>query len=114
MKIASITVFPLTSERPELKVGKPIHPPWWGYDQALVRVDTDEGLFGWNTAVGLAADLQLAASKPDAPYVDGILVEPFRLDDDGMLSTPDRPGRGIELDMDAVRARGEGAAEWGE
>ena len=79
---------------------------WWGYDQALVRVDTEEGLFGWGTAVGLAADLQLAASKPDATYVDGNLVEPFRLDDDGMPPIPDHPGRGIELDMDAVKARG--------
>ena len=50
MKIASITVFPLTSERPELKVGKSIHPSWWGYDQALVRVGTDEGIFGRGTA----------------------------------------------------------------
>ena len=78
---------------------------------------------GWNTAVGLAADLQLAASMPDAkyvefwypaPYVDGILVEPFSLDEDGMLPIPDRPGLGIELDMEAVKARGAGAEDWGE
>ena len=51
MKIAFITVYPLTSERPELKVGKPI---------------------------------------------------------------PDRPGLGIELDIDALKARSEGTEEWGE
>ena len=44
-----------------------------------------------------------------APYVDGILVEPFRLDEDGMLPIPDRPGLGIELNMEAVEARGTGA-----
>ena len=31
-----------------------------------------------------------------------------------MLSIADRPGLGIELDMDAVKARGAGADEWGE
>jgi L-alanine-DL-glutamate epimerase-like enolase superfamily enzyme len=50
LKISAITVLPLTSERPELKVGNPIHPSWWGYDQALVKVDIDEGISGWGTA----------------------------------------------------------------
>jgi L-alanine-DL-glutamate epimerase-like enolase superfamily enzyme len=77
---------------------------------------------GWNTAVGLAADLQLAASMPDskyvefwypAPYVDGILVNPFMLNSDGLLDIPDRPGLGIELDEEAIRERGAGADEYG-
>ncbi len=50
MKISSITVYPLTSEPPEPKVGKLI---------------------------------------------------------------PDRPGLGIELNMEAVKARGEGTEQWG-
>ena len=63
---------------------------------------------GWNTALGLAADLQLAAAFPDcdlvefiggSPYVDGITAEPFRLDDDGFLEIPDRPGLGVAIDM---------------
>jgi L-alanine-DL-glutamate epimerase-like enolase superfamily enzyme len=66
---------------------------------------------GWNTAIGLAADLHLAAALPvakyveyltPAPYIDEILVEPFRLDADGLLTIPDRPGLGIELNPDAL------------
>ena len=62
---------------------------------------------GWNTALGLAADLQMAAAFPDAdlvefiggsPYVDGILLEPFALDVDGHLPIPERPGLGVALD----------------
>jgi L-alanine-DL-glutamate epimerase-like enolase superfamily enzyme len=66
---------------------------------------------GWNTALGLAADLQLASafSETDfveyltgSPYIDEIVAQPWQLDEDGMLAIPDRPGLGIELDMDAV------------
>ncbi|MCA9205791.1 MAG: mandelate racemase/muconate lactonizing enzyme family protein, partial [Planctomycetales bacterium] len=66
---------------------------------------------GWNTAVGLAADLHLAAAMPvaryvefltPAPYIDSLLVEPFQLDANGYLTIPDRPGLGIELDRDAL------------
>ena len=62
---------------------------------------------GWNTALGVAADLQLSSAFPDAdlvefiggsPYVDGILERPFELDPHGYLSIPDRPGLGVELD----------------
>ena len=56
---------------------------------------------GWNTALGLAADLQLAAAFPDAdlvefiggsPYVDGILAEPFALDEEASLKFRTGPG----------------------
>jgi L-alanine-DL-glutamate epimerase-like enolase superfamily enzyme len=66
---------------------------------------------GWNTAVGLAADLQLASAFADtdlveyitgSPYVDKIVAQPWQLDEDGMLSIPDAPGLGLTLDMDAV------------
>lgn len=66
---------------------------------------------GWNTALGLAADLQLASAIHDSdlveyiggsPYVDGILKQPFALDADGYLQIPDRPGLGVELDPDKV------------
>ncbi len=66
---------------------------------------------GWNTAVGLAADLHLASAFPDAdlveyiagsPYVDEITVNRWRLDDDGMLPIPAAPGLGIDLDPAAV------------
>jgi L-alanine-DL-glutamate epimerase-like enolase superfamily enzyme len=66
---------------------------------------------GWNTALGVAADLQMATAFPNvdlvefiggSPYVDGILREPFALDADGMLPIPDRPGLGVELDPEGV------------
>jgi L-alanine-DL-glutamate epimerase-like enolase superfamily enzyme len=62
---------------------------------------------GWNTALGVAADLQMAAAFSDAdlvefiggsPYVDGITVAPFKLDKQGWLTIPDRPGLGVEID----------------
>jgi D-galactarolactone cycloisomerase len=73
---------------------------------------------GWNTAVGLAADLQLAAALPGtelveyktgSPYIDALAVEPPALDADGMLAIPDEPGLGIVLDPDAVARYTSGA-----
>ena len=66
---------------------------------------------GWNTAVGLAADLQLASALYDtdlveyligSPYVDEIAAGGWQLDEDGMLAIPDAPGLGLTLDTDAV------------
>jgi D-galactarolactone cycloisomerase len=66
---------------------------------------------GWNTALGLAADLQLASAMPGcdlveyiggSAYVDGLLAEPFTLDDDGCLAIPERPGLGLTLDPEKV------------
>jgi L-alanine-DL-glutamate epimerase-like enolase superfamily enzyme len=73
---------------------------------------------GWNTAVGLAADLQLASAfagtdlveyLTGSPYVDSIAAGGWQLDADGMLPIPERPGLGVELDKDALRryTRGE-------
>ena len=73
---------------------------------------------GWNTAVGLAADLQLASAFSDtdlveyligSPYVDELAAGGWRLDADGMLPIPDKPGLGLELDRKAVArySRGE-------
>ncbi|MDE2724604.1 MAG: mandelate racemase/muconate lactonizing enzyme family protein, partial [Gemmatimonadota bacterium] len=67
---------------------------------------------GWNTAIGLLADLHLAAAHPIArwveyitpsPYIEDIVTTPFSLDEDGLLTIPTAPGLGIELDWDAVR-----------
>lgn len=81
----------------------------------IARLAYDHGMtmvsHGWNTAVGVAADLHLAAALPvahyveyqvDSPYIDGIAPTAFQLDDQGCLSVPSGPGLGIELDMDAV------------
>ena len=66
---------------------------------------------GWNTAIGLAADLQLASALADttlveyktgSAYIDEIVADRWQLDEDGMLPIPDTPGLGIELDWDAV------------
>jgi D-galactarolactone cycloisomerase len=66
---------------------------------------------GWNTAVGLAADLQLASALPDtdlveyiagSAYVDDITADGWKLDSDGMLSIPDRPGLGIQIDPERL------------
>jgi L-alanine-DL-glutamate epimerase-like enolase superfamily enzyme len=73
---------------------------------------------GWNTAIGLAADLQLASAFPDtdlveyltgSPYVDELAAGGWRLDADGMLPIPERPGLGLELDRDAVARYTRGA-----
>jgi L-alanine-DL-glutamate epimerase-like enolase superfamily enzyme len=66
---------------------------------------------GWNTAIGLAADLQFSAAIPVAryveyltpcAYVDELTTEPFHVDDLGMLSIPTRPGLGVEIDSDKL------------
>lgn len=80
---------------------------WLAYDHNIQFVS-----HGWNTAVGVAADLQLAASLPvarfvefltPAPYIENILVEPFKLDPQGQLQIPEKPGLGIEIDRDALK-----------
>ncbi len=66
---------------------------------------------GWNTAVGLAADLQLASAFPNvdlvefiggSPYLDGITEAPFRLDGEGYLEIPALPGLGLRLDREKL------------
>ena len=67
---------------------------------------------GWNTAVGLAADLHLAAAiagtdmveyLTGSPFIDDITVGGWSLDADGMLPISTAPGLGLELDPDAVK-----------
>jgi L-alanine-DL-glutamate epimerase-like enolase superfamily enzyme len=66
---------------------------------------------GWNTAVGLAADLQLASAFPGtdfveyltgSPFIDDITIGGWPLDSDGMLEIPSKPGLGLDLDPDAI------------
>jgi D-galactarolactone cycloisomerase len=72
---------------------------------------------GWNTAIGLAADLQLASALmhtdrveylQGSPYIDVIKSGGWSLDEDGMLPIPDEPGLGIEIDWDAIERYGRG------
>ncbi len=80
---------------------------WMAYDHNVLLVS-----HGWNTAVGLAADLHLAAALPVArwveyltpsPYIEDIVAQPFKLDGDGMLMIPTGPGLGVEWDWDAIK-----------
>ena len=73
---------------------------------------------GWNTAVGLAADLHLAAAFPTAdlveyiggsPYVDEIVQDGWALDADGMLAIPEAPGLGLRLNPEALAGMSENA-----
>jgi D-galactarolactone cycloisomerase len=75
---------------------------------------------GWNTAIGLAADLHLASAIPNtrfveyltgSPFIDELVEETWRLDDQGYLRVPDRPGLGISLNLDAV-AKYTGSLDW--
>lgn len=76
---------------------------------------------GWNTAIGLAADLQLATAFANtdfveyltgSPYIDTIVATPWRLDADGLLAIPTGPGLGIELDFDAIRTYTNPSEPW--
>jgi L-alanine-DL-glutamate epimerase-like enolase superfamily enzyme len=79
---------------------------WMAQDHGALLVP-----HGWNTAVGLAADLHLVAALPVAhwveyltpsPFIEEIITTPFRLDADGLLPIPTGPGLGIELNPDGV------------
>src|SRR5436190_5639697 len=66
---------------------------------------------GWNTAVGLAADLQLVAAAGNArwveyitpaPYIEDLCETPPKLDENGMLRIPDGPGLGFRWNPDGI------------
>ena len=66
---------------------------------------------GWNTALGLACDLQLASAHRNtdlveyltgSPFIDDLAEGGWKLDADGMLAIPSLPGLGVSLNMDAV------------
>jgi L-alanine-DL-glutamate epimerase-like enolase superfamily enzyme len=79
---------------------------WMAHDHGVLLVP-----HGWNTAVGVAADLALTAAMPVArwveyqtgvPYIEDLIDPPFRLDADGLLRVPTGPGLGIQLNPDAL------------
>jgi D-galactarolactone cycloisomerase len=83
---------------------------WMAYEHNVQWVP-----HGWNTAIGLAADLHLSAAMPVAryvefltpsPYLDELVAEPFRPDAEGYLPVPTRPGLGIELNREALKRFG--------
>jgi L-alanine-DL-glutamate epimerase-like enolase superfamily enzyme len=80
---------------------------WLAYEHNVLLVP-----HGWNTAIGLAADLHLTASLPVAryveyltpsPYLEEIVTEPFRVDAEGFLTVPEKAGLGVELDRERLK-----------
>jgi D-galactarolactone cycloisomerase len=68
---------------------------------------------GWNTAVGVAADVHFMAFLPSRayvefnvgnPFIEELIDKPFRLDAEGCLPVPEGPGLGINLDRDKLRS----------
>ncbi len=71
----------------------------------------------WSNGIGLAANLQLAASLPNCPWFefpvdppgwtiearDFMLKKPFQVDEDGSISLSELPGLGLELDELAIQ-----------
>jgi len=66
---------------------------------------------GWNTALGLAADLQLASASRNtdlveyltgSPFIDEIVESKWKLDSDGMLAIPNGAGLGVTLNLDGI------------
>jgi D-galactarolactone cycloisomerase len=83
---------------------------WMAYEHNVLYVP-----HGWNTALGLAADLHLTAAVPVAryvefltpsPYIDDIITLPFRPDADGFLTVPTAPGLGVELNRESLARYG--------
>jgi len=79
---------------------------WMAYDHGVMLVP-----HGWNTAIGVAADLALMAAMPVAhwveyqtgvPYIEELIEPRFALDEDGMLPVPTGPGLGVTLNPEAV------------
>ena len=66
---------------------------------------------GWNTAVGLAADLQLVASARNARwveyltpsrYIDDLLMQPLVISAEGEIQIPNQPGLGVSWNPDGI------------
>jgi L-alanine-DL-glutamate epimerase-like enolase superfamily enzyme len=91
-------------------ISEAIRIAWLAYENNVLYVP-----HGWNTAIGLAADLHLTAAVPVAkyveyltptPYIDELIVNPFKPDAEGYLHVPTTPGLGIQLNPEALRKYG--------
>ncbi len=79
---------------------------WMAESQGILLVP-----HGWNTGVGLAADLALSSAmsvarwvefQTSVPYIEDLVVPRFELDAEGCLRIPTGPGLGIDLNQDAI------------
>ena len=68
---------------------------------------------GWNTAVGLAADLQFQSTvtedrycmvehRPHRIITELLKHDPFALDDEGKVSVPTGAGLGVQLNKEMI------------
>jgi L-alanine-DL-glutamate epimerase-like enolase superfamily enzyme len=80
---------------------------WMAEDHGLRMIP-----HGWNTALGLAADLQLASALrgtdlveylTNSPFIDEIVEDRWTLNSEGMLAIPDKPGLGISIDLGTIK-----------
>jgi len=74
----------------------------------------------WSNGLGLVGNLHLAASIPNCPYFEypydppaftfeaynWILQDPVRIDKDGYIVVPEKPGLGVELNQDIMKRYG--------
>lgn len=79
---------------------------WAAWDADLELVP-----HGWNTAIGIAADLHLMSTSPSPGYVEfnvgnvlveDIMAEPFGMNSDGTITVPEAPGLGISIDEEMI------------
>ncbi len=71
----------------------------------------------WTNGIGLVANLHVAAASPRVPYIefpydppnwtpderDFVFAEPLRIDGEGYVHLPQKPGLGIELDEETLK-----------
>jgi D-galactarolactone cycloisomerase len=72
---------------------------------------------GWNTGIGLAADLQVVAAAGNAswvefltpdPYIDDVFQDPPKPDSEGFLVIPDSPGLGFKWNAEGIHRLSQG------
>jgi D-galactarolactone cycloisomerase len=89
------------------------HIGWMAYRHNILTVP-----HGWNTAIGLAADLHLVAALPVGKWVeyhqpsqviDEMVAQPFEMDEEGMMAVPTGPGLGLALDWEGIERLSHGA-----
>jgi len=89
----------------------------------ITQYANDHGLLvvphGWNTGVGLAADLHILAAAQNArwvefltpePYLEDVFEEPPSLDAEGFFRVPDAPGYGFRWSRDGIRRLSQGVS----
>jgi D-galactarolactone cycloisomerase len=69
----------------------------------------------WGTAILFAASLHLAAAIPNCSIFEfrmgncglftALLAEPFSIDSDGCVTVPEKPGLGIDFDLEEAKTK---------